>query len=67
MTGLYERSLIERRRIARADVNRCKKNLESLREPASNYAEEHRALLEMLEQVCAIYDNAPDGLVSNKK
>ena len=67
MTGLYEQSLIERRKKARADVARYKKSLQSLKKQESDSADEHRAMLAILEQVFMIYDNAPNTLAPTLK
>lgn len=61
-TGLYKQSLKERRKQAQADVKKVADSLAALANHDSAYAQEHRALLELLERVAAIYVNAPAEL-----
>ena len=58
-TGLYRVSIATRAKTARADVNRARKSLDSLKNQCSPYANEHRALLTVLTAVAEIYESAP--------
>ena len=62
MTGLYRESIKKRRASARADVRRIQHYLAALQYQGSDYAEEHRQLLRIFQQVAAIYDAAPDDI-----
>lgn len=65
MTGLYRQTLIVRRREANADAKKVRASLYALENKDSQYAQEHRALLFLLEKVAAVYHSAPDELTPN--
>ena len=62
MTGLYSESIKVRTRKARADVEAVAKSLHSLKNQDSGYAREHRALLDVLQDVLHVYEKAKEQL-----
>ena len=62
MTGLYRTSILKRRRDAFADVRKAQSSLASLKNHDSLYAQEHRALISVLQKVADIYEEAPADL-----
>lgn len=65
MTGLYRESLIVRRRKANADAKNLRASLNALKNKQSTYADEHRALLILLEKVSDVYNSASDEMTAN--
>ena len=65
MTGLYKESILKRRREAFSDVRRVKDSLASLKNKTSSYADEHRALIGVLQKVADVYESAPVEVSSN--
>ena len=67
MTGLYRESIKARLTKARADVEKCRKSLAGLTNTNSEYAQEHRALLTILERVRGIYEESVRELAAGKR
>lgn len=61
-TGMYRATLKEWKAKNRQTISLAQRNLERLNNQGSDYANEHRALLSILERVRAIYAAAPDDL-----
>ena len=66
MTGLYRESIKAQLIKARADVEKCRNSLNGLTNTNSEYAQEHRALLTILERVQGIYEESVHELAAGR-